>query len=182
MKKEGWKRGSPCPTLVVLGSGGHTTEMLTVVKSMDRRMYSPRIYVMAKSDALSRKKVEEVEGARGDFVIEALYRIREVGQSWTSTFLHSAPIACLQSEAVVRRHAPALILCNGPGICVPVCLFGRLYKILFGLTCSLVYIESICRVKKLSLTGKILRTFADHFFVQWPELQREGDMYLGRIS
>ena len=32
---------------------------------------------------------------------------------------------------------------------------------------KLVYIESMARVKKLSLSGKILRLFVDRFFVQW---------------
>ena len=32
---------------------------------------------------------------------------------------------------------------------------------------QIIYIESVARVKKLSLTGKIARLFVDRFFVQW---------------
>lgn len=35
---------------------------------------------------------------------------------------------------------------------------------------QLIYIESLARVKNLSLSGKILRLFVDRFFVQWPGL------------
>jgi beta-1,4-N-acetylglucosaminyltransferase len=33
-----------------------------------------------------------------------------------------------------------------------------------------VYIESLARVRRLSLSGRILRLFADRFFVQWEAL------------
>ena len=34
----------------------------------------------------------------------------------------------------------------------------------------IVFCESFCRVKHLSLTGKLLYPIADRFVVQWPEL------------
>lgn len=39
---------------------------------------------------------------------------------------------------------------------------------------SIFYVESIARVKRLSLSGLILYKLymADQFFVQWPQLQR----------
>ncbi|KAG8483351.1 hypothetical protein CXB51_022334 [Gossypium anomalum] len=40
---------------------------------------------------------------------------------------------------------------------------------------SIFYVESIARVKRLSLSGLLLYKFriADQFFVQWPQLQRK---------
>jgi beta-1,4-N-acetylglucosaminyltransferase len=35
---------------------------------------------------------------------------------------------------------------------------------------TVVYVESICRVESLSLSGKLLLPFTDHFLVQWPNL------------
>ena len=36
--------------------------------------------------------------------------------------------------------------------------------------CKIVFVESLCRVQTLSLTGKILQYFADEVLVQWPDL------------
>ena len=49
---------------------------------------------------------------------------------------------------------------------------------------KMVYVESICRVEGLSLSGKLLYYLADHVVVQWPELQRKypRTTFLGRIS
>lgn len=38
---------------------------------------------------------------------------------------------------------------------------------------KLVFVESACRVKSLSLSGKIMYHIADSFIVQWPQLQTQ---------
>ncbi|GAA5799718.1 hypothetical protein HPULCUR_005135 [Helicostylum pulchrum] len=37
-------------------SGGHTAEMLQLVKSLDPTRYTPRSYILANTDTLSREK------------------------------------------------------------------------------------------------------------------------------
>lgn len=48
---------------------------------------------------------------------------------------------------------------------------------------TMVFVESMCRVKTLSLSGKIMYHFADHFLVQWKQLQVNFPkaIYLGRL-
>lgn len=48
---------------------------------------------------------------------------------------------------------------------------------------TMVFVESICRVKTLSLSGKIMYYIADHFLVQWKQLQINfpKSIYLGRL-
>jgi beta-1,4-N-acetylglucosaminyltransferase len=41
------------PTMVVLGSGGHTTEILRLSSSLKEEVYQPRSYVIADSDVTS---------------------------------------------------------------------------------------------------------------------------------
>lgn len=48
-------------TLVVLGSGGHTVEMLKMVAALNPKKYNPRVYVVADTDKISNKKLLEVE-------------------------------------------------------------------------------------------------------------------------
>uniref|UniRef100_A0A8C6VB73 UDP-N-acetylglucosamine transferase subunit ALG14 n=1 Tax=Naja naja TaxID=35670 RepID=A0A8C6VB73_NAJNA len=75
------------------------------------------------------------------------------------------------------------VLCNGPGTCVPICLSALLLKILGLNKITIVYVESICRVENLSLSGKILYHFSDYFIVQWPALKEKypKSLYFGRI-
>ena len=48
----------------VLGSGGHTAEMVRLVRALDPAVYSPRTYVLAAGDTLSEAKLVEAEAGR----------------------------------------------------------------------------------------------------------------------
>lgn len=82
------------------------------------------------------------------------------------------------------------IICNGPGTCVPICVAAfalRVRRCWLGVTppaivhrfpacwcaqvlflsrCRIVFVESFCRVRSLSLSGKLLYPFADRFVVR----------------
>uniref|UniRef100_A0A8C0CBA4 UDP-N-acetylglucosamine transferase subunit ALG14 n=1 Tax=Balaenoptera musculus TaxID=9771 RepID=A0A8C0CBA4_BALMU len=81
------------------------------------------------------------------------------------------------------RNPSAVVLCNGPGTCVPICISALLLGILGIKKVIIVYVESICRVEHLSLSGKILFHLSDYFIVQWPTLKEKypKSVYLGRI-
>uniref|UniRef100_A0ABI7Y8Y5 UDP-N-acetylglucosamine transferase subunit ALG14 n=1 Tax=Felis catus TaxID=9685 RepID=A0ABI7Y8Y5_FELCA len=81
------------------------------------------------------------------------------------------------------RDPSTMVLCNGPGTCVPVCISALLLGILGIKKVIIVYVESICRVEHLSLSGKILFHLSDYFIVQWPALKEKypKSVYLGRI-
>ncbi|RXN01170.1 UDP-N-acetylglucosamine transferase subunit ALG14-like [Acipenser ruthenus] len=75
------------------------------------------------------------------------------------------------------------VLCNGPGTCVPLCASALLLGILGVKKVLIIYVESICRVETLSLSGKLLYHLSDYFFVQWSALKEKypKSTYLGRI-
>uniref|UniRef100_A0A8D1J796 UDP-N-acetylglucosamine transferase subunit ALG14 n=1 Tax=Sus scrofa TaxID=9823 RepID=A0A8D1J796_PIG len=81
------------------------------------------------------------------------------------------------------RNPSTTVLCNGPGTCVPICVSALLLGILGIKKVIIVYVESICRVEHLSLSGKILFHLSDYFIVQWPALKEKypKSVYLGRI-
>ncbi|XP_068919482.1 UDP-N-acetylglucosamine transferase subunit ALG14 isoform X2 [Petaurus breviceps papuanus] len=89
----------------------------------------------------------------------------------------------LFEEKRAERDSESLVLCNGPGTCIPICASALLLRILGIKKVIIVYVESICRVETLSLSGKILYHFSDYFFVQWPTLKGKypKSVYLGRI-
>lgn len=66
---------------------------------------------------------------------------------------------------ILRRERPTLILSTGAGPAVPFALVGRL---LFG--CHVVYIETITRIERPSLTGRLMYRIAHDFFYQWKSL------------
>ncbi|XP_051868978.1 UDP-N-acetylglucosamine transferase subunit ALG14 homolog isoform X2 [Pristis pectinata] len=139
------KRGS-ASILVVVGSGGHTSEILRLVGSLSAS-YAPRHYVIAETDRMSEDKVRTLEAAR------------------------------------TEGGSEPQVLCNGPGTCVPPCISALLLRILGMKKVLIIYIESICRVETLSLSGKILYSLSDYFFVQWPTLKKKYPkaVFLGRL-
>lgn len=182
------KRNGSARTLVILGSGGHTAEMICLLNELNRDLYSPRFYVLASSDTTSQSKVSAIEAASEEGKSYEIFRInrsRHVGQSYLSAILTTI-FSILQCVPLVYRLRPDLILCNGPGTCVPICLIAFLFKVLFINTqCRIVFIESYCRVKTISLSGKILIWFVDCFVVQWPQLvasARSNVQYFGRLT
>ncbi|XP_033097068.1 UDP-N-acetylglucosamine transferase subunit ALG14 homolog [Anneissia japonica] len=84
---------------------------------------------------------------------------------------------------MVFSVAPDLILSNGPGTCIPLCFAGFIMRVLGLKKVQQVYVESICRVKHLSVSGSIMYRFADHVIVQWPSLQKlyPKTEYLGKL-
>ena len=171
------KRDEKIKTLVVLGSGGHTAEMLRLIADFDFDRYTLTL-VTAATDTTSRAKAERElpREALATARWAEIPRAREVGQS----FLSSVPStlralwACVQ---LLWTAAPDLVLVNGPGTCVPVAVLARLSG------SRVIFVESWCRVESLSLTGRIMYWVAHRFVVHWPELARRYPRaeYLGRI-
>ncbi|ELP94796.1 hypothetical protein EIN_246900 [Entamoeba invadens IP1] len=156
---------------VVLGSGGHTSEMLHILTPLDEKCSNNIIrydVIVAESDTISQTKMLSLKGKS---VIHKIPRSRNVGQSYiTSVF--TTIYALIMSVVLTFKLKPDVLLCNGPGTCVPVvvsCWFLNLFR---TKKTKLIYFESVCRVTSLSLTSKILKYFVDIFVVQWEELQQ----------
>jgi hypothetical protein len=92
----------PLKTLVVLGSGGHTTEMLHLIKTLNPDHYYPVVLVVATTDTTSLRRVQayphslpiqnkdnliEEEKDKNGGRIFKIPRSREVGQSYWSSIL-----------------------------------------------------------------------------------------------
>jgi len=192
----GWalrrRRALALTSMYVLGSGGHTAEMLQLLRGMlpSRDHSALRVYVVAKTDALSAKKAEALEatltagGGDGDetsdenndddgdeplpYKIELVDRAREVGQSYLTSFFTTLR-SFLTTARLVLRHRPGMVLVNGPGTCLPIVVWARV--LVPG--SRVYYVESIARVDHLSLTGKILLKCGlanGGFYVQWRAL------------
>ncbi|KAK0706871.1 oligosaccharide biosynthesis protein Alg14 like-domain-containing protein [Lasiosphaeria miniovina] len=197
--------------LYVLGSGGHTTEMLEIIRQQTRgQVNQHRRYVISSGDRSSQDRVQQLEaqiseafpderaGTRDAFLIR---RAREVHQSALT-----APLTCLVSaghaiNALTREPRaraatrygyqfkyPHVVVTNGPATGFIVCVVARLLKIFYLVPqnrLKMIYIESWARIKTMSLTGRLflLTGIADSVGVQHQALARlTGAEYVGPIA
>ena len=129
--------GDECALMVVLGSGGHTAEMLKLVQSFPdaelaettkegRRLRGtgtaakvppseityPRCYVVAQTDSLSASKALRLEGedVKDRVRVETIPRSREVGQSYLTS--SSCEKSAETSAGERTRHLPPAVHCR----------------------------------------------------------------------
>lgn len=124
--------------MAVLGSGGHTAEMISLLRTLDSSVYAPMIYVIATTDSTSLQRLEEFERDRASLALKLqqpfqkgsilrVLRSREVGQSYlTSAF--TTMLAMLHAAILMLSALPTLVICNGPGTCVPICIGALLVR------------------------------------------------------
>ncbi|XP_061969568.1 UDP-N-acetylglucosamine transferase subunit ALG14-like isoform X2 [Populus nigra] len=151
--------------------------MINVLTVLQKDMFLPRIYVPAAMDNMSLQKARVSEdnmvdraGGKGVYVqfMQIYRRSREVGQSYL-TSVGTTLLAMSHALWLMIRIRPQVVLCNGPGTCVPLCIIAFLFKVA-GIIGHLFFMPRIARLKKLSLSGLLLfkLCIADQFFVQWP--------------
>lgn len=171
--------------MVVLGSGGHTAEMLLMLQTVGMGRWRKRTWVVSSGDGFSAGLAGDFEarlkGRYGGFGIVELPRARRVHQSLLTAPFSS--LVCLWAAMkTVANDAPDVVLTNGPGTGVIVVLSSLILRFL-GLAGSArtrcVYLESLARCRKLSLSGRLLRGVVDRFLVQWPELKSSNAEFRG---
>ncbi|KYK56210.1 glycosyltransferase family protein [Drechmeria coniospora] len=182
--------------LFVLGSGGHTKEMLMMMDdgSCDFA-HVHRRYLLSSGDHTSGHQLQDYESelarlcrarhaSPGSHDRRIVTRARRVHQP-----LWSTPLTAVLSVAGIlpvllsppgnevgrRLRYPTQIFSNGPATGFFVALAVHLLKIFFVAPESsmrFVYVESWARISTLSLTGKLLyyTGLADAFYVQHDEV------------
>lgn len=83
----------------------------------------------------------------------------------------------VRSIALAWREKPDVVITTGS---LPLAIFSLACR-LFG--ARIVWIDSISQIERISLSGKLVRPFADRFFVQWPDLAKQypGAEYAGEL-
>jgi len=71
-----------------------------------------------------------------------------------------------EAYLILWRERPTVILSTGAGPVVPFALVGRLF---FGT--RVVFVETITRIHRPSMTGRIMYRLAHEFFYQWESLR-----------
>jgi len=213
----------PTHLMIVLGSGGHTTEMLSMLQrsvsdpnpaqKLNWKDYSYRTWVVGSGDSISAERAKEFEEMAlsmqedlsagkvkratdigpGKYEIKTVPRAREIHQPLLTSPISSVKcmMACrdvLLAHTTDTRdgHAgkageidfPDVILCNGPATATIMVFTSVLLRFFDTKGCSTrgklrtIYVESWARVKRLSLSGRLLCRVVDRFLVQWPQLEK----------
>ena len=139
--------------LVILGSGGHTSEMLRLIDGV----HGSKMYICSYGDEMSKRRVNNViELVRPRLPAQPLlFAIPRVILS----VLHTIYLMIYLKWTTKID----LVIGNGPGLCVMIFIMSRLMGI------KTLYVESFARVYSLSLTGQLLQYISIYFIVQWKE-------------
>lgn len=203
------KRTTPTHLLIVLGSGGHTAELLSSLTSLKPQVYTHRSYIISSGDVFSALKAQNFEQSISDskppgiqtaagYSIHEVPRARKIHQS-----LLTSPWSCLQCLwaclRLLQTHPegrPDLILTNGPATSLVLVLASLMLRYLdfldelpvFGGSrrgghrskekgqMRTIYVESWARVKRPSLSGRIIAYggLCNRVLVQWKGLEENG--------
>lgn len=103
---------------VVLGSGGHTGEMLLMIKKLDFKKFAKVVFICSQGDITSKNKVidnfkisqENDRYFKDSTVIEfvSIFRSRKVGQSFKSS-IFTTLISFIHSVFIILKTRPSLV-------------------------------------------------------------------------
>lgn len=161
--------------MIFLGSGGHTGEMMRILDNVDLNNFN-RTWVTSSGDSTSILKCKKYEDERLtsshnklDYLV--LHRARTVGESIIlSVFSTVRSLMSTVQRLYDLPQFPSILLLNGPGTSVPLAYIIFVLKFLGLCKTKIIYIESLARVKQLSVSGLLILPIADRFIVQWKQL------------
>lgn len=155
--------------MVLLGSGGHTGEMIRMLSQVDLSPVS-RTWIVSSGDATSASKAqwyEETHCASSDNASEILqlHRARRVGESLMLSVKNTL-VSFVNTGLLVYSRKPDALVVNGPGTSVPLAYVLFLFRFLGMGHTKIIYIESLARLQCLSVSGMLVLPIADRFLVQ----------------
>jgi beta-1,4-N-acetylglucosaminyltransferase len=148
----------PQRILLVASPGGHVLQMMALKPAWED--LECRWVTLEAADTKSLLDPRDVVFAHGPAARNVPNLFRNLRLAWTT----------------VRRYKPDVILSTGAALAVPFFVVGRILGV------RLVYVESLTRVGRPALSGRLVYPFAHAFFVQWPtSSRRKRAIYAGSV-
>ncbi|KAI5960082.1 ALG14 [Candida pseudojiufengensis] len=152
---------------IFLGSGGHTGEMLKLTSKLDLNDIKTT-WIYSKGDIATLNQIKQ----KGFANTKSIHRAKNVGDSIPKAIFNSI-YSIIDAFITLYNVKSDLIIMNGPGTSF-ILAFAIFIMKFFGLNSTkIIYIESLARSKKLSLTGRLILPISDRFIVQWENLANQ---------
>lgn len=132
--------------LLVCSSGGHLLQLLALREAWEP--FSRAWVSFDKSDVRSLLREERVIYGSGPTNRSIANLARNAGLAWR----------------LLGELRPAVVLTTGAGLAVPFAWLARLRG------ARVVYVESLTRIERPSLSCRLIAPTADRIYVQWPQL------------
>lgn len=160
------QKPGPGSIAVVLGGGGHTRELLEILKVCPQNPGS----ITAICSSCDTHSVEMLRRELANTNVHvSVHRIPRPNRVLEGLALHTLVHSFLVSAITAARIKGCdLLLCNGPGICLVFCMAYRI----FHPRARIAYVESLTRTRTLSVTGAIIQHITSVFIVQSRRLER----------
>jgi UDP-N-acetylglucosamine:LPS N-acetylglucosamine transferase len=137
--------------LLVCSTGGHLLQLLALRGAWDG---FSRVWVtFDKSDARSLLADEQVVFAHGP-----------TNRNFGLLAVKNLLLNVLAAVRLLRSVRPKVVLTTGAGVAVPFAWIGRV------LGARVVYVESLTRIERPSLSCRLIAPVASRIYAQWPEL------------
>ena len=134
--------------LLVCSAGGHLLQLWMLDEVWRHR---PHAWVtLQREDAVSLLAGEQVVFAHGPTTRNLANLARNLVLAWR----------------VVRSMRPRVLITTGAGVAVPFAWIARLHG------ATVVYVESLTRVERPSLSCRLIAPVAGRVYAQWPDLTR----------
>lgn len=153
---------------IICSSGGHLAQALSVIDAFDGH---DLFLIVHDLPTLKGIQISEVK---------RIYQLRVIlgYTSFIAVFL-TALANVFQLVRIFWIERPSILFSTGAEIAIPAFYVGKVFY-----RTRLIYLETLTRVKDLSLTGKFLYPIVNLFLVQWPELLKKVGrkaVYGGRL-
>lgn len=152
----------PLKICVGASSGGHMTELLSLLKASDLWPQQPSVYVTTREIWATKLR------QRGPtYIVGECDRNKPFKMAYT----------LWKSLLFVLKERPDVIITTGSLPIAIVCMVARL----FG--AKTVWIDSIAQLDELSMSGRLMLNRADLVLTQWPEVAEryERAKYVGEL-
>jgi len=138
--------------LFILGSGGHTAQMLELSKDLKNKINY--VYLIQKDDELSENKI--IYPGKVIYINRAAVLNRLKLYVYIYTIINF-----FKAIKIIKKNKIDVLISAGPGIAISFFYAGKL------LNKKLIFIESWSRVISKSKSGRLIYPITNLFFVQW---------------
>jgi UDP-N-acetylglucosamine:LPS N-acetylglucosamine transferase len=148
--------------------GGHLDEMLCIMDA-----FKGHEYFFVTTKAPTTEKLAEIYNV---YYVRRQYNTQSKWAIYLRELILMNILFIYSFYILIQEH-PNVIISTGGGATIPLCYVGKLLRK------KIIYIESMARINKPSVTGRILYPISDIFLVQWEGMLKfyKRAQYWGKV-